>query len=63
MLPRRLALWAAARSPLAMLDPPYRSTTIEIEMLWVEGAAQDEGLQWLLNELAESIGDLDYPTC
>jgi hypothetical protein len=28
-------------------------------MLWVEGADQDEGLQWLLNELVESIGDLD----
>jgi DNA-binding transcriptional LysR family regulator len=58
MLPRRLALWAAAHAPLALLDPPYRSITIEIEMLWVEGADQDEGLQWLLNELVESIGDL-----
>ena len=58
MLPRRLALWAAAHAPLTLLDPPYTSITIEIEMLWVEGAAQDEGLQWLLNELVESIGDL-----
>jgi DNA-binding transcriptional LysR family regulator len=58
MLPRRLALWAAAHAPLALVDPPYRSITIEIEMLWVEGADQDEGLQWLLNELVESIGDL-----
>jgi DNA-binding transcriptional LysR family regulator len=58
MLPRRLALWAAAHAPLSLLDPPYRSITIEIEMLWVEGADQDEGLQWLLKELAESIGDL-----
>jgi len=56
MLPRRLALWAAAHAPLALLDPPYRSITTE--MLWVEGAAQDEGLHWLLNELAEFIGDL-----
>jgi len=55
MLPRRLALWAAS---LALIDPPYRSITIEIEMLWVEWADQDEGLQWLLNELVESIGDL-----
>jgi DNA-binding transcriptional LysR family regulator len=59
MLPRRLALWAAAHAPLALLDPPYRSIAIEIEMLWVDGADQDEGLQWLLNELAESIGDLE----
>src|ERR1700730_2502828 len=41
MLPRRLAL-SAAHAPLALLDPPYRSITIEIEMLWVEGAAPDE---------------------
>jgi hypothetical protein len=27
-------------------------------MLWVEGAAQDEGVQWLLNELTESIDEL-----
>jgi DNA-binding transcriptional LysR family regulator len=58
MLPRRLALWAAAHAPLSLLDPPYTSITVEIEMLWVERADQDEGLQWLLNELAESIGDL-----
>jgi DNA-binding transcriptional LysR family regulator len=33
MLSRRLALRAAAHAPLALLDPPYRSITIEIEML------------------------------
>jgi DNA-binding transcriptional LysR family regulator len=59
MLPRRLALRAAAQAPLALLDPPYTSITIELEMLWVEGANQDEGLEWLLSELAESVGDLD----
>jgi len=59
MLPRRLALWAAAHAPLTLLDPPYTSITIEIEMLWVEGADQDEVLQWLRNELAESIRDLE----
>jgi DNA-binding transcriptional LysR family regulator len=58
MLPRRLALWAAANAPLALLDPPTRSVTIEIEMLWDQSADQDQGLQWLVNELAESIGDL-----
>jgi DNA-binding transcriptional LysR family regulator len=58
MLPRRLALWAAAHAPLTLLDPPYTSITTEIEMLWVEGADQDEVLQWLVNELAESIGDV-----
>ena len=58
MLPRRLALWAAAHAPLALLDPPYTSITIEFETLWSEAADQDEGLRWLLDELAESIEDL-----
>jgi DNA-binding transcriptional LysR family regulator len=57
-LPRRLALWAAAHAPLALLDLPYQSMTVEIEMLWDQGADQDQGLQWLVNELAESIGDV-----
>jgi DNA-binding transcriptional LysR family regulator len=58
MLPRRIALWAAAQAPLTLLDPPYKSITIEIEMLWVDGANQDERLRWLRNELADSIGNL-----
>jgi hypothetical protein len=58
MLPRRIALWAAAQAPLTLLDPPYTSITIQIEMLWVEGEDQDERLRWLRSELADSIGDL-----
>jgi hypothetical protein len=58
MLPRRLAFWAAAQAPLTLLDPPYTSIAIEIEMLWVEGADQDERLRWLRNELADFIEDL-----
>jgi DNA-binding transcriptional LysR family regulator len=57
-LPRRFALWAAAHAPLALLDLPYKSMIVDIEMLWDQGADQDHGLQWLVNELAESIGDL-----
>ena len=57
-LPRRLALWAAAHAPLALLDLPYASMTVDIEMLWDQGADQDQGLQWLVSGLAESIGDL-----
>jgi DNA-binding transcriptional LysR family regulator len=57
-LPRRLALWAAAHAPLALLDLPYKSMTVDIEMLWDQGADQDHGLEWLVSELAESIGDL-----
>ena len=58
MLPRRIALWAAAQAPLTLLNPPYTSITIQIEMLWIEGADQDERLRWLRSELADSIGDL-----
>jgi DNA-binding transcriptional LysR family regulator len=58
MLPRRLALWAAAHAPVSLLDPPYTPITMEIEMLWVERADKDGGLQWLRNALADSIGDL-----
>ncbi len=58
-LPRRLALRAAAHAPLVLLDPPYQSMTVEIEMLWDQRADQDQGLQWLVNELAESLGEVD----
>lgn len=58
MLPRRLALWAAALAPLSLLDPPYPSVAVDIEMLWDQGADEDQGLQWLVNELAESIGNV-----
>ena len=57
MLPRRLALWAAAHAPLVLLDPPCKSMTVNIEMLWDQSADRDQGLQWLVNELAASIVD------
>jgi DNA-binding transcriptional LysR family regulator len=57
-LPRRLALWAAAHAPLSLLDPPYPSVAIDIEMLWDQGSDDDHGIQWLVNELAECIGDV-----
>jgi DNA-binding transcriptional LysR family regulator len=62
MLPRRLALWAAASAPLVLIDPPYTPIALEIEMLWDEGASQDQGLQWLLNELIEPVGTLGKGT-
>ena len=55
-LPRRLALWAATHAPLTLLDPPYPPVAIDIEMLWEQGGDEDQSLQWLVNELAESIG-------
>ena len=56
-LPRRLALWAAAHAPLSLLDPPYPLVAIDIEILWHQGGDDDHGIQWLVNELAECIGD------
>jgi len=57
-LPRRLALWAAAHAPLSLLDPPYPPVAIDIEMLWHRGGDDDHGIQWLMNELAKSIGNV-----
>jgi DNA-binding transcriptional LysR family regulator len=57
-LPRRLALWAAAHAPVVLLDLPYTSMTVDIEMLWDQSADQDQGLQWLVNKLAESVVDV-----
>ena len=57
-LPRRLALWAAAHAPLSLLDPPYPSIAIDIEMLWDQGSDHDQAIQWLVNELAECMGDV-----
>jgi DNA-binding transcriptional LysR family regulator len=59
-LPRRLALSAAAHAPLSLLDPPYPSVAIDIEMLWHQDSDDDQGIQWLVNELAECIGDVGY---
>jgi DNA-binding transcriptional LysR family regulator len=57
-LPRRLALWSAAHFPLVLLELPYKPKTVEIEIVSDQGAARDNGLQWLIDELAASIVDL-----
>ena len=59
VLPRRLARLAAANACIALLDLPYPSTKLKIEMVWHQRADHDQGLQWLLNELVESIGDVE----
>ena len=56
-LPRRLALWVATHAPLTLLDPPYPPEAINIEMLWDQSNEEDQSLRWLMNELAESIGE------
>jgi DNA-binding transcriptional LysR family regulator len=59
VLPRRLARLAAANASIALLDLPYPSTKLKIEVVWHHRADQDQGLQWLLNEVVESIGDVE----
>jgi DNA-binding transcriptional LysR family regulator len=54
-VPRRLALRAVQHFPLVMLDPPYTPLSVDIEVVWQESADRDQALQWLLNELTESI--------
>jgi DNA-binding transcriptional LysR family regulator len=58
VLPRRLARSVAANASIALLDLPYPSTKLKIEVIWHQRADHDRGLQWLLNEVVESIGDL-----
>ena len=55
-LPRRLALWTAAHAPVVLLDLPYTSMTVDIEMLWDQSTDQDQGLQWLIRELESAVG-------
>jgi len=59
ILPRRLARVAAANASIALLELPYPSTKLKIEVVWHQRADHDQGLQWLLNELVESIGDVE----
>jgi DNA-binding transcriptional LysR family regulator len=59
VLPRRMARLAAANASITLLDLPYPSTTLKVEVVWHQRADHDRGLQWLLNEVVESIGDLE----
>jgi len=59
ILPRRLARVAAANASIALLELPYPSTKLKIEVVWHQHADHDQGLQWLLNELVEAIGDVE----
>jgi DNA-binding transcriptional LysR family regulator len=58
ILPRRLAMWVAANAPLSLLEPPSPSVAVDIELLWDQSAEEDRGLQWLVTQLIESVGDV-----
>jgi DNA-binding transcriptional LysR family regulator len=59
IIPRRLARLAAANAPIALLDLPYASTKLKIEMIWHQRADHDRGVRWLLNEVIESVADVE----
>ena len=59
ILPRRLARLAAADAGIGLLDLPYPSPRLEIEMLWHPRADYDQGLQWLLSELVSAVDGLE----
>src|SRR5260370_22499279 len=49
VLPRRLARLAAANASIALLDLPYPSTKLKIEVVWHQRADHDQALQSLFN--------------
>jgi DNA-binding transcriptional LysR family regulator len=59
ILPRRLACLAAANAGIALLDLPYPSPKLQIEMVWHQRADYDQGLQWLLSELVVAVHGLE----
>jgi DNA-binding transcriptional LysR family regulator len=59
ILPRRLACLAAANAGIGLLDLPYPSPRLEIEMVWHRRTDYDQGLQWLLSELVGAVDGLE----
>jgi DNA-binding transcriptional LysR family regulator len=57
-LPRRLALSLVAQSSIVLLDLPYPPIAVDVEMVWHQRANQDDGFDWLRNELVSSVADL-----
>jgi DNA-binding transcriptional LysR family regulator len=57
-LPRRLALWLIAQTPIVLLDLPYQPRAVDVEMVWHQRANRDNGFQWLRHELASSVADV-----
>jgi DNA-binding transcriptional LysR family regulator len=58
MLPLRLARQAVAQGGLVMLDQSLETGSIEIEAAWHSRGDSDQGVTWLLNEVAEACGAL-----
>jgi DNA-binding transcriptional LysR family regulator len=49
LVPLRVAAGLAAAKGLSIMEPPYESSPLVIEMLWREDVAHDPGARWLLD--------------
>lgn len=58
-LPRRMALRAALRDGLTVLELPYQASAVPLEMIWHERANQDPGMEWLLGQLEAAGRDAE----
>ncbi len=54
-VPRRIAVWAAERDGVVMLDLPYLPLEVEILAVWHQRSDQDAGLRWLVAEMVEAV--------
>jgi DNA-binding transcriptional LysR family regulator len=58
VLPRRLALQAAKRGQVVTLKPPYVPASVGLEAIFQQEQESDQGLKWIIDELAASAQDL-----
>jgi DNA-binding transcriptional LysR family regulator len=57
-LPERLARRAVAEGGIVMLERIAEPLTVTLEAVWHARGDKDEGLQWLLNTLAEICAEI-----
>jgi DNA-binding transcriptional LysR family regulator len=56
-LPRRLALCLAERDSIVLLKLPFKSITVEVEVVWHQRATRDPGFRWIREVLASSVAE------
>ena len=55
-MPRSMALAAARRGAVVLLDLPYEPMTATVDAIWHERHDSDPGLQWLVAQMGETSG-------
>ena len=58
LVPRRLAVAAAAGGGLRLFDPPYDSPSVPLTMAWHRGHGSDPASEWLRGLLVEAAAGL-----